>query len=219
MPKQLKIVLILILLSVLAAAVFRHKICRVLIEEATTRITGLNLSIEELNLDILKNSLYLRGITLHNPEEFDQPALARIEELSIKYDLLGSLGGTAHLRRVKAEVSEINIVKNEKGNSNLSSFSPNQQSGEPAGENLAVSVSAQKPETEKSSRRPKFLIDSLELSLDRVVFTDYAAEIGKPAVIIFISKGPQRFKNVSEFSYVFNSVSAKGGFSNLLTEY
>ncbi|MCQ9208701.1 MAG: AsmA family protein [Omnitrophica bacterium] len=214
--KSLKICLVLILLIVLTLAFFRHSLCRFLIYSAASKATGLELSIEDLHLDILNSSLYLRGVTLFNPPGFKNKTLAKAKEISIEYDLLGSLKRGFHLRQVKVDIGEVNIIRDEKGTSNLSSFKKKKASLEPSKKDSATSSTQRKVKRSKEEVRPKFLIDRLEISLEKATFIDYGAGIGEPAVIVFTMKGPYVFKDVSNLGYLVKSTSAKGGFKYLL---
>ena len=216
-----KVLLILVLIFILIAASFRHSLCRFLICRAASKTLGLKLSIEELNLDILNNSLALRGITMFNPPEFENEILAQAKGIFIKYNLLGFLNGRPHLPQAKVEISEINIIRNEKGHCNLAAFKRKKTKlkvpvAESAPDTLPA-PSAQKRLKSKRHPRPKLLIDELEFSVDKVTFIDYKAEVGKPAVIIFSSKNPFIFRNISDLEYVIDSVSIKAGFRNILS--
>jgi len=216
MLRTLKAFLISILILILVAAIFRHTLCRLLIEKATARATGLKLSIEDLNLDILNNNLRMRGITLLNPPGFKNEALGEAREIFIKYDLLGSLGGRLHLRLLKADIDEINIIRNEKGGSNVSALKKGEVKARASSAASSTSLAQKRVKRIERKRRPKFLIDRLEISLEKAAFMDYNAGIGQPAVIIFTVKGPCVFKNVGDLGYVVNSVSTKGGFRSLI---
>ncbi|MBL7092126.1 MAG: hypothetical protein ISS24_01835 [Candidatus Omnitrophica bacterium] len=216
MFRTLKAFLILILIFVLVAAFFRHTLCRLLIEKATARATGLKLSIEDLNLNILNSNLCMRGITLLNPPGFKNEALGKAREIFIKYDLLGSLGGRLHLRLLKADIDEVNIIRNEKGGSNVSALKKGEFKAKASSGTSSTSLARKSVKRIKRKRQPKFLIDRLEISLEKAAFMDYNAGIGQPAVIIFTVKDPCVFKNVSDLGYVVNSVSTRGGFRSLI---
>ena len=64
--------------------------------------------------------------------------------------------------------------------------------------------------------KARFHIDRLQVSLDKATFVDYNAPVGESAVIIFSVKGPMVFKDVSDLNNVVDSVSASGGFKQLL---
>lgn len=193
----------------LIAAFFRHSLCRILVEKVTARATGLKISIEKMSLDILNNNLYMRGITLSNPPGFKDEILGKAENIFIVYDLWGSLKGRLHLRLLKININELNIIRNTKGASNVSTLKNSSSS-------IKLSEKSGKSGGLKNPKKPKFLIDRLELSIEKATFMDYKAEVGQPAAIILTVKGPCIFKNVSDLGYVFDSVSARGGFKELL---
>ena len=216
MFKFIKIFLILILVLILIVVFFRHSLCRLLIVKATTKATGLKLSIEELNLDILSSTLTMRGIILFNPPGFKDELLSKVKEISIRYELPDCLSGRLHFREAKVKVEEINIIRNENRDSNVTAFKKDKFKAKTSKYIAPASVTQEVPQTIKK-RRPKFLIDRLEVSLEKATFKDYKARIGEPAVIIFSAKGPFVFTNVSDLRGVVHSVSAKGGFRALLS--
>ena len=218
---SVKILLILILVFILILAFFRNSLCRIIIHNAATKATGLKLSIKQLNLNLLKCNLHMRGITLLNPPGFKNEILGRAEEIFISYDLPGLLKGSFHFPEARVHINEINIIRNEKGSSNISTFKRKRLKAKPSGAKPPADISSSAPTQSKvRSRkhpRPKFLIDSLELSVDKVAFVNYTAGADEPAVIIFTSSDPFVFKNVSNLNYVIDSISTKGGFRNLLS--
>ena len=216
MLKCTKILLILILIFILIVAFFRNSLCRFIIYSSVAKATGLKLFIKDLNLDVLNNSLYMQGITLFNPPEFKNKILGRANEISLKYDLLSFLGGRLHLPQVKADIDEVNIIRDAKGNSNVVAFKKGRRPKVKAGPLKGPAPSQRKTESRKKAIRPKFLIDRLEIVLGKVTFIDYRAGIGESAVIVFKVSGPCVFRNVSDLGYVVDSVSAKGGFKSLL---
>lgn len=212
MLKAIKLLLILGLIFILVTAFFRHTLTRILIEKVTRHVTGLKLSIEDLNLDILNSSLDMKGIILFNPPGFKNEVMGRASEIFIKYDLLGFLRGRFRLRQIKAEIDEINIIKNEQGKSNVSSFKKAKSSKDAS----STPAAQKKIKASKKQKRTKYLIDKLEISVKKVTFMNYKAGIGQPAVIIFTSEGPLILTNVSDFSYVIDAMSEKEKFRNLL---
>ncbi len=215
-----KAFLVLALLTVLTMAFFRNRLCEALISAATTKATGLKLSVEKINLDILSSTLEMRGITLFNPPKFEPETLGRAEEIFLKYDLLDCLRGRLHFREAKVRISEINIIRNEKGKSNVSAFrgsaSKKANLSTSLGQTITAALKSQKKAKVSKQPRPKLIIDRLEVFPGKITFLDYQAEIGEPAAIIVSAKGPFVFKNVGNLSSVVNSVSAKEGLGYLL---
>lgn len=214
LKRCVRLFLLLLLIHILTVAFFRHTLCRLLICGATVKATGLELSIEELSLDVLHNSLYMRGITLFNPPGFKNKVLGKAEEIFIKYDLLAFLRGRLHLRQIKVDISEVNIIRSEKGRSNVASFKKEASRATTPAKPKRPPV--QKEVRTNKQRRPKFLIDRLEFSVKKVSFIGYKVGKAEASVIVFKTKEPFVFKNVSDLGYVLDSVSAKGGLRNLL---
>jgi uncharacterized protein involved in outer membrane biogenesis len=215
MPKTVKILLVLILALILTVAFFRHRLCRLLIIQTADKAAGVKLSIQDLELNVLNSSLYMRGITVANPQGFKNLPFSTIEEIFIKYNLRALLSGRVHLRQAKARISEINIIRNEKGQSNLSILKTKQARSKETSVKPPSAVQ-KKADIAQKKRPPRFLIDNLELSLGKATFMNYQAGIGEAAVIIFTIKGPLVYKNVSDLGSVFSSISVKAGFANLL---
>lgn len=218
-----KAFLVLVLLIILTIVFFRNRLCEALISAATTKATGLTLSLEKINLDVLSGTIEMHGVTLLNPPEFKPKALGRAEEVFVKYDLLDCLKGRFHLRQVKVRISEINVIRNEKGKSNVSAFkrAPSEKPNPSASLEQAITATLKLQKKAKISKqpRPKFTIDSLEVFPGKITFVDYQAGIGKPAAIIVTTKGPFVFKNVGSLTSVVNSVSAKEGLGYLLDNF
>lgn len=217
MAKIVKFVLIAVLILILTAAFFRQALCRCLIETAVAGACGLKLSIEHLDLDILRNKLHLQGITLLNPPGFKDESLAKAKEILIKYEPLDLLRGRVHLPLLKVNISEVNIIRSENNASNVVNFKKMRSGAKPKAQHKQTQTPSNLQEVKQDiPPQPKLLIDRLELSLEKVTFINYQAGVGEPAVIIFTVDGPCVFKNVTDLNYVINSVSVKGGFKNIL---
>jgi len=216
MFKAIKLLLILGLIFILVTDFFRHTLTRILIEKTTRHATGLKLSIEDLNLDILNSSLDMQGIILFNPPGFKNEVMGKASEIFIKYDLLGSLTGGVRLQQLKAKIDEINIIINEKGISNTASFRRQKLKAKSANNSPSASDVQRKSKANKRKKRPKFLIDRLEFSVERTSYMNCNADIGQTAVIVFERKGPYVFNNVSGLEDVLKPVLAKGVIRNFL---
>jgi hypothetical protein len=213
--KAITIFLILLLVAILIAVSFRNKLCLSLIRNWTSKNIGLELSIEDLNINLLRNTLSLKGITLINPPGFKNETLGEIKEIFVNYDLISSLKKKKpHFRLIKVHISEINIIKNERGESNTASFVKRNVDTRFPTDTKSALPAQKEIEENKGGNNDKFLIDRLALSLEKATFMDYTANVGQ---IIFTLEGPCLFKNVSHLAYVINSVSTKGGFRDLLT--
>ena len=179
MSKLIKVLLILALIFILIVSFSRNALCRFLIRTTTSKTTGLKLSIEELNLDVFKSSLYIGGITLLNPEGFKDKALAKAKEIFIKYNLWGFLSGRLHLPDVRIDITEINIIRNEKGHSNVSALKRKKTGlssrAKESATHTSPAASIQEKGKKRKHSRPRFIIDRLEVSVKKTTFIDYGA--------------------------------------------
>ena len=217
MFKATKIFLISLLILILAVAVLRHALCRLIITSLTSKGTGLKLSIEQLNLDILSSNLSMQGIKLANPEGFQDGFLGEAKEISIQYDLLRALGGRLHFHQVKADISEIKIIRNESGDSNVAAFKKKRRQTNRAKKNTpSLAVPAEESQKQQKSRSAKFLIDRLEFRLRKVVFLNYKGGGDHPTMVVFTSEAPLIMSNVSDLGYIIESVKDKGEYGGLL---
>jgi uncharacterized protein involved in outer membrane biogenesis len=149
------------------------------------------------------------GITLFNPPGFKNRVLGKAKEISIKYNLLALLSGRMHLRKLKADITEINIIRNESGNSNVAAFKKKGIAGARAKAQAAPAAVA-------NVREPKFLIDNLELEVREVSYVNHQAQIGQTAVTVFKGRGPLKYKKVDNFPEIVSAVSTNIGFNKLL---
>lgn len=210
-----QVAVIFILMLLLLCAIFRNLIFKRTLLDFASKVTELELSIEDLDLDLLRSKLFLQEITLHNPPGFEQETLAKVDEITLHYNLAKLLFGELYFHEIKANISEINIVRTSQGISNVSSIKRKFDEKKKA---QIPKVTSQSKEDSKPKKKTKssFFIERLEISLKKASFVDYKAGVGKPATIIFTLKGPSVFTDVSDLNYVVDSVSKKGGFQNIL---
>lgn len=201
------------------------------IVKITAKTTGLRLSIERLNLDILHSRIYIRNVTLFNPADFSaQQVLSSAGEICIQYNLFNWITGTAPLEYVTADIRELNIIRNKEGRLNISGFRKDNaefknKKGYP--EPCAMPVSGHTAENvvygehscgiveppgqamntpagSKNGRRP--VIKRLEICLKTARFIDYQTRDNTAREIIFTAGRPCIFKNVGNLGYVFDAL-------------
>lgn len=113
--------LIFVFILLFLAVLFRHLLLTSWIASATTKATGLQVSIEKLNLDIFHSRIYMRNVILFNSQEFgNKKILGSAGEILIKYNLLSWIAGQAPLEYVKADIRELNVIRNKEGKLNIS---------------------------------------------------------------------------------------------------
>ncbi|MFH1245899.1 MAG: hypothetical protein V1662_05365 [Candidatus Omnitrophota bacterium] len=118
--------LVFIFILLFLAVLFRHLLLTSWIVSAATKATGCQVSIEKLNLDMFHSRIYMRNVTLLNSKEFDnKKILGSAGEILIQYNLFGWIAGKAPLEYVKADIRELNIIRNKEGNLNIFSHKQN----------------------------------------------------------------------------------------------
>lgn len=156
-------VAVVIIAMLVAVSVVKDITIRTAIEKGTEMVTGLRLTISGFNAGILRSTVKIRGLKLHNPKGFKDPVMVDIPEIYVDYDLPAIFGGTIHLREARINLAEFLVVKNKDGRLNLDSLK-------------AITAQKQgKPAQDKSGKPMKMRIDLLKLKIGKVVYKDYSS--------------------------------------------
>ena len=119
MKKILTSVIVAVLAVVLVVGIAKNPIAKFSVEKAVEVVTGLKLSIGNLNIGILKTLVGINDLKLFNPSGYEDKVMLDMPEIYVDYDLPAILGGKIHLRTVRLNMSEFVVVKNAKGELNL----------------------------------------------------------------------------------------------------
>lgn len=205
-----------ILIVALTASFFRHSLCRSFLISQVEKNTGLTMSIDKVNLDILNSTLNIEGVSFLNPPGFKNEKLGEVKQIFIRYNLFALLQNRIHFYEIKATLGEINIIQNENGQSNISLLKANNKKISSSQQINPQLKNVGKKDSTKEKKKPKLLIDRLEIVVGKVSFLNYRAKIGQSAAIIFTVNSPCVFKNVTNLKSVVNYMSTQGGFKGLL---
>jgi len=108
-----------VLALLIAALLSRDIILKSLAAHRIEEETGLRADIGELNTTLGSGTLHVRNLKLYNPPEFGGELMADVPELFVDIDAEQAANGQLHFRQIKLTLSELNIVKNAAGRSNL----------------------------------------------------------------------------------------------------
>jgi len=108
-----------VLALLIAALLSRDIILKSLAAHRIEEETGLRADIGELNTTLGSGTLHVRNLKLYNPPEFGGELMADVPELFVDIDAEQAANGQIHFRQIKLTLSELNIVKNAAGRSNL----------------------------------------------------------------------------------------------------
>jgi uncharacterized protein involved in outer membrane biogenesis len=122
MKKILKWFLGLVLLVIVLAVIFLlslDSILRVVTENRIRAQTGMDAEIGKFHLGLLEPVITIKDFKLHNPPDFGGTPFLDIPEIHIEYDRDALVKNQIHLTLVRFNLGELDIVKNEAGQTNL----------------------------------------------------------------------------------------------------
>lgn len=125
MKKVLKWLAGLVLLIVVLVVVFLLSLDTILRVVAVHNIrtqTGMEAEIGTFHLGLLEPVVTIRDLKLHNPPSFGGTPFLSIPEIHVEYDRDALAKNQIHLTLVRFNLGELDIVKNEAGETNLLSL-------------------------------------------------------------------------------------------------
>jgi flagellar hook-basal body complex protein FliE len=184
--KIIKIIAIVVI-ALFVVSVTKDLIIKVGVEHGTQLITGLKLRMSGFSFGIIRGIVDIKNMRILNPKGYKDPNMVDMPEIYVDCDVPAIIGGKIHLTKVRIDMKEFTVVKNEKGELNLNS--------------LKV-VQAEKKEGKKSTeakggeaKMPPLQIDSLRLKIGKVVYKDYSAG-GAPVVKEFNINLDEEYSNI-----------------------
>lgn len=144
MKKLLKWFSGLVLLLVVLAVVLLlslDSILRVVAENRIRAQTGMDAEIGEFHVGLLEPVVTIKNFTIHNPPNFGGTPFLNIPEIHIEYDRDALKKNQIHLTLVRFNLGELDIVKNQSGQTNIFAFGlklPAKNSG--GGSNAVVNL-------------------------------------------------------------------------------
>lgn len=196
MKPGLKKLLIGILAVLVILAVGKNAIAKAALSGGVKAMTGLPLRIDRMKVGLVTSSVVqVQGLKLYNPSGFQDKVMVDLPEVLIDYDLGSLLGGKMYLKKVRIDLNELVVVRNEKGELNLDALRVVQaKKGKTAGP-----PPAQKP----------IQIDVLELKVGKVVYKDYSGGGGKPSVQEFNVHLNERYTNITNMQVLASVILTK----------
>ncbi|MDD4955161.1 MAG: hypothetical protein PHP17_03885 [Candidatus Omnitrophica bacterium] len=162
--KILRRIIIVLIILIVALLLAKDFIIKASVEKGVEVVTGLKLSIGNLNVGILKPTVEIKNLKLFNPENFPDKIMIDMPEIYVNYDLPAIIGGTIHLPEVRLGLKEFFVVKNSSGEVNLNALKSVQ----------AQKKGAAKPSGKPEGKAPNIKIDKLVLSIGKVIYKDYS---------------------------------------------
>jgi len=111
-----------VLLLVVLAVVFLLSLDTILRNVAENRIraqTGMEVEIGKFHLGLLEPVVTIQDLKLHNPPNFGGTPFLNIREIHVEYDRAALTKNQIHVTLMRVNLGELDIVKNEAGQTNL----------------------------------------------------------------------------------------------------
>jgi hypothetical protein len=111
--------LILMIVLVVALILLKDTIARNMFEASFRRRTGLEIKMNNFELGLMRPTVSLDHVVIYNSAQFGGSPFLDIPDLHIEYDVREALQGETHLKLLRLNIREINIVEDRKGRTNL----------------------------------------------------------------------------------------------------
>ena len=112
----------LFLLAIVLLVIFLlslDTILRVVTERSIRQQTGLEVEIGKFHFGLLESVVTIKDLKLHNPPAFGGTPFLSIPEIHVEYDKPALNQGQLHCTLVRFNLGELDIVKNEAGQTNI----------------------------------------------------------------------------------------------------
>jgi uncharacterized protein involved in outer membrane biogenesis len=170
--KKWGVVSLVIVLSLVSLSVAKNLAIKWCVEKGTRVVTGLDLKMKSLSLNLVKQSLTIHDLKLLNPKGFSDKVMMAVPNIEVDLDLAAIFKGKIHLEKLTLHLGSFNVVKNAEGVSNLSALKAISSS------TLKTDVKTEKKDkkTDTGMKRGMNLqIDVFDLKIGKVTHKDYTS--------------------------------------------
>ena len=172
MFKLLKRLLFALLLLIILVVVGRNYLLAWSLPALIKAQTGFPSSIDRVDLRLTQPLIVLHDVVLNNPSNhFREPVAIRVHRLEIHYRPLSLIYGETHLTRLFLEISELSVVRDLQGETNLQYFQKNTSSPH--------STSSRST----NSTPVPFRLDEFVLSMNEIRYVDESKSAPSPTLI------------------------------------
>jgi len=159
MKKILISIVVIIAIIVGGLVVGRNILARTIIIKGIKATTGMDIDVGRIQIGLTQPGILVSGLKIYNPQGFSDRLLADIPEIYVDLDLAGLFKNFVHMRMIKIDINEFNVVLNEKGKLNVNS----------------LALLMPKPGTGKA---PEVKIDILNIKIGKVAYRGYFPAVG-----------------------------------------
>ena len=153
--KNLRIILLVILILVVAVVVviglFANRAVKIGIETAATKTLNVGVTIDDVDLSIMRGKLALQNLLIDNPPGYEHDKLLELKDAKIAVDIKSLLSDVVHIREIKLDGADVVLEQRGISGNNLQDI-------------IKAIPSGPKAEGEPRATGKKLHIDNLELS-------------------------------------------------------
>ena len=160
--KRLAKILLVLALLVVVFILSIDTILKFAFIKAASYSVGAPVKVDSLGLRINEGKIKIEGFKIMNPEGFSKGILADVPLIDIEFGKDVFVNNALHFTRIEVVVKGVSVIKNKDQKLNINELRPSQD----------------------VDNQTKMLIDTLVLSADEAVFTDYTAG-SVPTVKVF----------------------------------
>jgi hypothetical protein len=132
--------------------------------------TDLPASVKGMKVGVFKSAVDIDNLKVYNPKNnFKDRVMLDIPDFYVHYDLWSMFSGKKHIKKMRLDLKEFYVIKNEGGELNIDSLKAIQSGGGKQGAKQAA------------KQDMKFMIDELDLKIGKVIYKDYTKG-GSPSV-------------------------------------
>ena len=155
----------LVVVAVIVLLLTYNSILRVAIERQIRAQTGMDAEIGSVHLALTSPTLEIQNLNIHNPPDFGGTPFLDIPEIHAEYDRAALARREIHLKLLRVNLGELDIVKNQAGQTNIFLPGIKSQAKKSGGGNSLADF-------KKQSGYDFTGIDMLNVSIGKVKFID-----------------------------------------------
>ncbi|OGX11070.1 MAG: hypothetical protein A2351_08375 [Omnitrophica bacterium RIFOXYB12_FULL_50_7] len=211
--KLLVKLVVLLIVGLVVLGLARNVVVKAMAENGVRAVTGMPLSIGQLDLNLSKTLVDIEALVVKNPSGFHDTVLVDIPKILVDYNFADILKGNVHLENSEFDIKQFTVVKNEKGELNLDRLKALQGT-----QKASAHAQATKQEPKAPAKALPIKIDMMRLKIGKVVYMDYSG--GKLSTREFRINLDQSFQNITDLNSVVRLIVLKAmmssGISNLV---
>ena len=161
MNRKMLITIVFAVVIVLIAG--KDKILEISVERTCTFILGAKLDIASMHVGVFRPVVEIDDMRLYNPPGFRDKLMTSIPEIYVEYDFAQLLKGKVHIRELRIDIKEFDVVKDDRGKVNINSLKP-----------VKDKAPGEEIEGREKGKIPDMYIDRFHLKAGTLYFRDYS---------------------------------------------